>query len=313
MRCWLALCPLLVLGGFVAQAGSLQLRVVDRLGGPVQQCRVELLHSFRGKAMREGRLAIAIRDLRPRDFTSDVARLDDLPAGEYAMRITAEGFPRTVSTSFWIVVPTTTEMTVRLAVGEIVGRVVDEGGRPVANAAVRCLARSQICHGGATFRPYVAPEDAGQTVLASTDSTGRYRLRCVEADEYELSIDRADFAPCCRDVTVSADQPTNVPETTLEKGTRIRGMVFVDGRPAQGVDVVLASTAAGGLWERARTASDGRFEFTRPFVSGDYAIQATRSDRDPYTLLLDARHSRRTLRLTRGHTDAEQDFVLMTQ
>ncbi|HKV08770.1 MAG TPA: carboxypeptidase-like regulatory domain-containing protein [Thermoanaerobaculia bacterium] len=144
----------------------------------------------------------------------------------------------------------------------ISGVVVDEAGRPVADAAVRLSLSS----------PYAMWGFEGGTIEARTSQEGRFRVERVRTGRIlKVVVTRTGFAPSLR--TISVPELGSVPpfRITLRQGRAVFGTVVdAEGHPADGVQVELARSRAVSQSEfeagppdqglhQTTTGSDGRF------------------------------------------------------
>jgi len=157
------------------------------------------------------------------------------------------------------VFPITVErVTVSPARVALAGRVVDEGGGPIAGARVerspnRYVADSytQPEEGAKLDKWGLAPEITGVPELRyqsirdengfatiETDGEGRFRFEAVEMGELILTVEAKGFAPRFRRVTVAPDVEPQ--EFRLEPGRSVRGRVVGEkGDPVPGICVVI--------------------------------------------------------------------------
>ncbi len=240
---------------FTLQPGSeLRLRVIDMQGKPVAGAFVfpqtwRGYHSIelRRETDSEGRLAwrgappdIVLYDIGKTGFMS--CRAVSLIASEREQVVTLR--PRLV----------------------ITGRATDaETGRPLP----KCLIVEGIGFVGSDqiyWSRAAATELSGGEYTASFEEPSHARYVRVEAIGYKPAVSRA-FRP---------DEGRQRFDVALERAETLSGIVQLpDGKPADGVDVVLATEAdqvlfQGGRLEnrtnasRSKTSRDGRFAFTAP-------------------------------------------------
>ena len=156
----------------------------------------------------------------------------------------------------------------------ITGRVTDAAtGRPLPKCliieGVGFLANDQISWSRAS-----ATAVSGGEYTASFDEPSPARYVRVEALGYKPAVSRA-FRP---------DEGLQRFDVALERADMLSGIVLLsDGKPAEGVDVVLATDADQVLFQsgrlesrtsapRSKTSPDGRFAFTAP--KGDFLFIA---------------------------------------
>ncbi len=176
----------------------------------------------------------------------------------------------------------------------VMGRVVDEFGDPVENAAV---ALSQIRFQGGRRRLVGVSAMSGRT----TDDLGRYRIYAVPAGDYVVTASVGQVVPFEPGMGVSGYATTYFPSTTntreaqqvsVPRSQDVPGVDFVlvptptamisgkkigsDGQPFGGSLTLTPSQRSGAIATPptgARIYDDGRFEFPN-VAPGDYVIQA---------------------------------------
>jgi protocatechuate 3,4-dioxygenase beta subunit len=175
----------------------------------------------------------------------------------------------------------------------VMGRVVDEFGDPVENAAV---ALSQIRFQGGRRRLVGVSAMSGRT----TDDLGRYRIYAVPPGDYVVTASVGQVVPFEPGMGVSGYATTYFPSTTnpreaqlvaVPRSQDVTGVDFVlvptptatvsgrkigsDGQPYGGSLTLMPSQRSGGIQTPgigARIYDDGRFEFPN-VAPGDYVIQ----------------------------------------
>jgi hypothetical protein len=129
----------------------------------------------------------------------------------------------------------------------IVGRVVDDAGRPIPKSGV------QLWYGSDTTWP------------TEGDAEGRFRTpRRAPARAFELIVEAPGYPIRRVPVPASAEDPTDVGDVVFRRGGRIAGTVADSaGNPVQDLRLVLLGVAGpDDAAPRARTDDAGRFEFT---------------------------------------------------
>ncbi|MCA8951565.1 MAG: carboxypeptidase regulatory-like domain-containing protein, partial [Planctomycetes bacterium] len=267
--------------------------------------------------------------LAPQD---DRVEVTGLPIGEFAVQITAEGYAKTVSSSFTIDENTTTlDVDVELLLGAAIrGRVVDENGAAIQGATV------------ATQPQGAAPDDPVWRLLAAavsdriteqqveTDADGRFALHHLALGNYQLQIDHPD---ACRTVvpelTLHAPEPRDLGAIRLPAGALVFGRATVDGRVAGQVKVVLTSVAdrignggaaAGPATIRLETVTDdtGAFTLPRRVPPGNYelrgaAVNPADPDTQAFAQLAQMRKSAQPFTVLPGQLHSEQRLYLTTE
>jgi protocatechuate 3,4-dioxygenase beta subunit len=153
------------------------------------------------------------------------------------------------------------------------GRVVDEHGRPVAEARVE-LTRSPA----SLVDPDTGPPDGLHE--AETDAGGRFEVAGLSTGWYDLAVSRAGFLPGSEpalevaDVSGAADLGT----VTLERGATITGWVTgPDREPLAGAEVRSLLSVPG--LEGTVTGPDGRFVLEGVDPSEELVLIFCRPDR----------------------------------
>ncbi len=141
-----------------------------------------------------------------------------------------------IAASVLAYVPLTEDVTIRLARGETLGRVVDEAGAPVPRALVRW--RSWI--GSATVR--------GET---ATDAEGRFR---IPGGSVWIHVSAAGYAPA----TAEAEGASGI---VLRRGGVVTGVVRDAGKTLADATVLLV---AGSVPGETRTDASGRYAMRLP-------------------------------------------------
>ena len=168
----------------------------------------------------------------------------------------------------------------------LLGRVVDEEGRPIEGATGR-VARS----GEHPVRFFMRMEEGGGAFRTAKDGTFKAQ-RLMPGGNQRLTVDHDDYeARTIGGIVLSAGGTRAGITVVLPKGLGVRGVVKgASGQPLPGVDVEMVraftfqsgrgassfSFVGGpGRQPKKQTGPDGRFEF-RGLASGDYALVATR-------------------------------------
>jgi protocatechuate 3,4-dioxygenase beta subunit len=267
--------------------------------------------SVRGAALSSPRTAstgiegeFEIRELPAGRYTITVTRSGFLPAQYGQRRYGEQGKPLEIADGATM---DSIDFTLDRA-GVISGRVTDETGEPVANAAIYSL-QSQFYRGRRQFVPIITG-----AVHADTDESGMYRLASVppgefvilamfretwtsdHKDKHTLGYARSYFPGTARiadaqRIKVAAGQEATGIDFSLVPGRTaiLSGTVTArDGAPLAGASVQLVQELMGpeggstGFGGGTRTAADGTFKL-RDVSPGQYTLRATgmAGDRGP--------------------------------
>ncbi len=216
------------------------------------------------------------------DATATI-ELDGLDAGEWIVEAAAPGFARCISAPFRVEAGERREVALTLTKGaRVLGRVVDERGRPVAGALVRLLPDGALDGDlGAALRS--ARASVGSQPLAQSKADGTFVLERVHDGAHQISVARAGFAPrILRGVNVGGAD-AQVGDLALATGASIRGRALADGAVDRRVVVQLApidaQDVAPDFVAECRVDADGKFRFDG-LARGRYALLAGRRDAD---------------------------------
>ncbi len=139
----------------------------------------------------------------------------------------------------------------RLSLGfEAQGRVVNEGGTPIAGAAV-------LAHPQEGVEAGLESGDAESRATSGTD--GRFVLRGLEKGIYQLKVSHAGHASrVVQDVGIQARTVNRLPDTVLPPEAEVSGRVAdAEGRPIPGASV----SAVSGEVHSSRVTSDDNGSF----------------------------------------------------
>lgn len=149
----------------------------------------------------------------------------------------------------------------------VVGKVVDERGRPVAEAAVDVvLDREGLC---------------GQ--ITRTNAAGEFRLAGIKPGPVSLRVEKPGFARTT--ITIDVKEPPELVRVVLRRGGIVDIVVrdAVTGKPIHGADLNI-QRVVGGEWFQGRTdgrgvarlhLAPGEYTLTRLFKFGSYRTHPT--------------------------------------
>ncbi len=215
-------------------------RVVDEDGKPVAEASVEL-EALGGK-----------RDETVPCDDHGTWRIADVGAGRYVAHASSDHHISSPDLVVDLGGPRELELKVDTG-AQLTGRVVDDHGRPVADARV-----------------YVGSK--GET----TDAAGRFAVRGLPPDSYDVfaSTDRA--AMTSRKIAIARRAHVDV-ELVLRPSWIAGVVVDPRGRPIEDAHVMARSEDPFGI-SSTHTDAHGRFELGG-LPSGDYEVEARRPDR----------------------------------
>ncbi len=222
------------------KGGTLEVTVTARAtGAPIAQAEVELRSALTWKATTDAQ---------------GIARVRGVGAGWAPLAVRAAGFaPNAMMVSTTGVPGSDERVAVVLASGAAIsGRVIDDGGKPVAGARVVATNASEPL-------PVVDPRRDG--VLTAAD--GRFSIAAVSAGTWRLTATAGDRAPVTSvPLSVDGTHARSGVELVLAAGGVVRGTVVdATGAPVAGAQI--AVVARGFVEWRPRrqafTGADGSF------------------------------------------------------
>lgn len=146
--------------------------------------------------------------------------------------------------------------------GALRGRVVDEDGRPVANAFVRARERQWLGTDGSPVGSWREFTTRATRRDGKTDGEGRFELPLLTPDQYMLFVEAIDHPPLALECVVERARATELGDLRFPRGATVRGRVVrPDGTPHARAAVVV--DAMQGEYARSitvRASETGRFE-----------------------------------------------------
>jgi uncharacterized GH25 family protein len=225
----------------VALGGTIEVTVTDAANGsPIAGADVELRSTLTWKA-RSGGNGVATLTGIGATWAPLVARAEGFAPA--ALRLQASGQPATVQT-----------ISLALSHGAaLVGRVVDDKGKPVAGARVVATSASEPL-------PVVDPRRDG--VLAGAD--GSFTIPVVAAGTWRLTATHGDAAPTTSvPITVDGTHARTGIELVLTSGAIVRGTVKdKTGAPVAGADVSVVGNGFVEWRARRQAFTDAGGHFT---------------------------------------------------
>jgi len=301
-------------------AAAVEFRINDAKGGPLQFAKVQVLSLLpKGGGYRAVRGRPA-RDIAPRDFPGDFARIDDLPAGRYVLLVDAAHHALTLSEPFELPAAKAPQVTVHLQTGATLeGVVTDPAGKPMANVDVTTGLGGMLADNNPVAQLL-------QTMLvrtttdasARTAANGSFRFEHVAAGEYRIIARHVAYPTAQVPLTVAGNERTNVP-IALERGVVVTGTVSRDGKPVEGIEVLLQNELGTvhdlklGLTPVCLVAlTDGKGAYRLPErvpLRGTYAIMARQPNMTKDSIA-QTKATRRVIELKPSATEQVEDFQL---
>ena len=259
-----------------------------------------------------------VQPFRTEDLDEDGScLLTGLEPGTWIVQVDAPGYARTFSAPFPIrageqELPVLIEMS---AGGALVGRCVDERGRPLDGVAVETAA------GFLDESPLMeilgaAIPSRTTSARARTGTDGTFRLDHLAAGEYRLRFLAQDRAPSSRSgIEVADGRQLDLGTVTLVRGALIQGTVRVDGDLAGQIKISVSSLedrpGQPAVHATAVSDADGRFTLDRRLPPGRYQGQAARQTLpNPILQVMDYQKSRQEFGIAVGQESHELHFTL---
>ncbi len=213
-----------------------------------------------------------------------VLDLEGLEPGEWSLEASAPGFARLTSSTFRVTTDELREVAILLTKGNrVLGRILDEQGRPVAGAIVRLQSSSALDGDlGAALRS--ARANVGAQPFAQSKADGTFVVERAHDGVHQLCITRNGFAPRIHgEVRTFGGIDATVGDLALTKGVTIRGRALaandVDRRIVVQLTPIDAKDVASDFVAECRVDAEGRFRF-EGLPKGRYALLAGRRDAD---------------------------------
>ncbi len=216
-----------------------------------------------------------------------VYRIADVDAGEYTVKVEAEGYPRTASDKFVVLSGAATpEVTVLVPIGaSLAGIVRDGAGNPVANAEVAAEPQRQGSHfegeDGVFIRMEVSDDlgtsrefSGGHRKTVQTDKDGSFRILGLGQGTYTLRASHSSFATgSLADLQLSEGEAKQNLEMRMTAGGSVEGMVYdMNGAPSSGDTITLKPQEGTGRRLRGITDAEGYYLIER-VPPGEYIAE----------------------------------------
>lgn len=241
---------------------------------------------------------------------SKVGRVEisDIAAGQYVIRIEADGYVTKSSKPFAIRMRSRDTVCVEVTlseVGGLFGVVVDSHLNPVAGASVETLSVGFLEH-----RPVLCGFDPPTPFTkreVTTDSEGRFHLERLTPCAYQLRVEHVDsprsyFKP----YDVVAGEKNDIGQLVLVAGVSIKGRCHVGAGTRAEIRIHRIRELDGGpsktaVSEKAIANHKGHWAIERRVHEGIYEVSGARIDlANPLMKIVDIHKSKREVRIVRG-------------
>lgn len=244
---------------FFANGYSTAFEFPAHAAGALIELRPQLIAPLEGRVLDEdGRPVagawIATQNFPRQEVTTDVGgrfRLSLPVQPEALVEIRAKGF---AADSFPLETPTSTvDWVLRKAEAQVRGRVVDDGGAPLAEGCLR------VCN---------SPASLLDCRYALSGQDGRFVVPgLLPGPSLELLAEKSGFFPGRQRIQTSASEEI---EIELSRAVRLTGQIVHGQQPVPGLNLQLTS---GLDFREQTTESDGRFRF-EDLKPGKYQLEA---------------------------------------
>ncbi|MEM9382956.1 MAG: carboxypeptidase regulatory-like domain-containing protein [Planctomycetota bacterium] len=282
-------------------------------GSPVTRFDAQLRQTVQGSADDLSTALVATRA----SFDNENGTFEIVvpKAGEYMVEAIAGGFAETYSDPFQATMgQDVAGVVVRMTRGGVVvGRVLGDGGLPIAGAVVETHDKEWSDDPFWKSLGASAPGNATES-SARTAKDGTFRLENLTPASYQIVVRHRDYAQeTVKDVAVVEGQEVRVSDVRLPRGATISGTVLgPSGRPLAGAIVKLFPTTPDARPHTVQTNKSGEYTI-RNVREGSYKAHATRprtgSD-NPFQENIDVKKTQRPLTIQDGQSLIGQDFKL---
>ena len=225
--------------------------------------------------------------------------VEGVPEGNYVVEALATNYASSLSDPFMVTQGIATdEIVVKMSQGgRLAGRVVDTyTGEPIAGAQVSTHDNNWMDNDiFPLFGTLSSSSLSKQTT--STDADGNFELKLMTPGDYQLQIKCKEFTTLTmNDVSIRADERTDIGTKALVKGAVVWGVVYGDaGGIEPGSMVQLSPLDNTKLWagQKTRTDADGKFQM-KNVQAGTYKLYAQRQTKpasSPWDGVADMRNS----------------------
>lgn len=339
--------PQLVLTGetdvrlVLGSRAMVKLKVLTPTGQPVRAYRLGLKRHFPANPQNIGNvLDFPDRSITPADYPrehdGEWAVIRGVAVGDYRFQITEPNHAKTLSEPFTVTEggPTPEVVVVLTLGGAITGTVVDDRGRPVADATVATDMNGGLAADTGLFEFFrtMMPEKHSRA-QTKTDAQGRFRIGRLAFADYMVRVSHPRF---CEGTAInlqlhSEGQVVDAGVIQLSQGAIVEGITMIDGRPTGQVKVTLSTpmtpetlpnpakvgaVPTGAMRvlfnATAHSEGDGTFRLLKRVPPGKYRATAQRpgSGSDPFSTLLDMRETEQEVTVAEGQETVTLTFNL---
>ncbi|MEW6071587.1 MAG: carboxypeptidase-like regulatory domain-containing protein [Planctomycetota bacterium] len=240
-----------------------------------------------------------------------------LKPGSYVVQADARGYASSFSDAAVVEEGLTTpNVVVRMSRGgTIVGIVVDMSSKtPIAGAKVTTNTTGWLESDFTNLLDAMTPT-ALTRVTATTNAEGRFEIRLVTPEKYQLRVKHEGFTEAIvNEVEATADVVTDIGLIALTQGATIRGTAYLaSGEPATGARVALRPLDGDGTYHSvaSKTDANGRYLLAN-VAAGRYALSCAaepKPGQSPLIVVVDMERSRVEIQVSDGE-ELVQDLYL---
>lgn len=265
--------------------GAARLKVMLGNGSLLRNYRVIVRGYFKENPEQLGLVqGIEQQRVRPADLEDGVYLFENLNKGDYIFQVEAPGYAKTHSDTFTVALgsePPLLEVYMQ-AGGGLSGVVVGPDGSPLSGVQVSTMMNSMDENPLLKLFGSLVQHRITKTGI-KTDDSGKFSMESLTPGSYQLKFSHRDhYDLFIKDNLVVEGAETDMGQVLMNPGTRVSGVVYVDGKASAQVKVTV-SRIPGSTGEKtppfmAEAISDpsGRFEITRRLPPGRYQARAAR-------------------------------------
>lgn len=263
--------------------GSARIRVLTRSGAAVRDFHVALRRFLPENGDRLAFVADVPEQRARLEGAEDFVTIVGVPSGTFVAQIDAEGYATTFSAPFELdATRRTRDVDVVVSAGAtLFGTVLDEAGRPLADATVT-TEPDGADPDSPTWRVLAAAvPDRITKATATTDANGRFVMPALAFADYQLAIHHPEACSHReRGIRLDTEGERTLAPIRVLRGALVTGRATFGGAVAPRMKIVLrspsnaASRPGSGLRLETFTAPDGAFRFPMRVPPGMYELRA---------------------------------------